>query len=128
MKEAITKEYEELYSKIAETEVEKWTRLVDVERECFLSQNASNLTNCGEVQRKMQENASIHDHVARDRYQKFKNTLSGLDKPMMQMRDDISMIKNKFESWSSFHFILQLVILTFYKELRAKRLSDGCPK
>ena len=71
----------------------------------FISQNASNLTNCGIVQRKLQENISIHDHGARDTYQKLKDTLSGLDKPIMQMRDDISITKNKFESRFSVAFI-----------------------
>ena len=50
----------------------------------------------------MQQNAYIYDHAARDTYHKLRDTLSGLDKPIMQMRDDISMIKNKFESWFFF--------------------------
>ena len=76
----------------------------------------------------MKEDAFIHDHTTRDTYQKLKDTLSRLDKPIMQMRDDIFMIKNNFESWSSFDCTFSPVSLTFYKELKEKRLSAGCPK
>ena len=57
-----------MYSKISETDVEKWIPLVDREREHYLSQPASNLTDYDEVQLAMKEDASTYDQLARDRY------------------------------------------------------------
>lgn len=44
LREAISKQYDELRSKISETEVDKWTRLADAEREHLLFPIISDLT------------------------------------------------------------------------------------
>ena len=107
LKEAITKQYDELYSKISETDVERWTQMADAEREHLVSQTASDLTDCEKVLRAMKEDASAHHQVARDTYQKLMDTLIGLDKPIMQMSDNLSMITENLESSSSFNFGLR---------------------
>ncbi len=106
LREAISKQYDELHSKISETEVDKWTRMVDAEREHLLFPITSNLTYCKKVARAMREDASAHDQMARDAYQKLKDTLSGLNKPIMQMSDQISTIQDKFNRSFSFTFTL----------------------
>ena len=103
LKEKITKQYDELYSKISETDVERWTQMADAEREQLLSQTASDLANCDKVLRAMKEDASAHDKVARGTYKKLMDTLIGLDKPIMQMSDNLSMITENLESSSSFN-------------------------
>ena len=99
------KQYDELRAKISETEVERWTKLVDVECEHVLFQTMSNLAYHRKVQRATREDATSHDQMLRD-------TLIGLNKPIVQMSDHISMLQDKFNSSFSFTFVLQLVILS----------------
>lgn len=93
--EAIRKQNDELRAKISETEVEKWTKLVDVEREHVLFPTTSNLAHHMIVQRAMREDTTTRDRILGD-------TLIGLNKPMVQMSDQISIIQDKFNS--SFFF------------------------
>ena len=95
MREAVAKQYDELQSKISETEVERWTHLVDVERKHVLFLAKLDMTNCMKVQLEMQADASKHHRILRD-------TLIRLNKPIMQMSDQISMIRDKFDSNFSF--------------------------
>ena len=97
--EAMRKQYDELRAKISETEVERWTKLVDVECEHVLSQTMSDLAYHRKVQRATREDATSHDQMLRD-------TLTGLNKPIVQMSNQISKIEDKFKSSFSFTFIL----------------------
>lgn len=99
------KQYDELRAKISETEVERWTKLVDVECEHVLFQTMSDLAYYRKVQRATREDATSHDQMLRD-------TLIGLNKPIIQMRDHISMLQDKFNSSFSFTLMLQPVILS----------------
>ena len=93
MREGITKQYDELHSKIleAEVEVEKWTPLVDREREPVLLPATLDLTHCIKVQRAERADASEDNQILRD-------TLIELEKPIMQMSNQLSLIQDKFES------------------------------
>ena len=116
LREAISKQYDELHSKISETEVEKWTRMADAEREHLLFPITSDLTDCKKVQRAMREDVSAHDQMARDTYEKLMDTLIGLNKPIIHISDQISTIQDKLKSSFSFtlHFIASNTDL--YKE------------
>ena len=107
--EAMRKQYDGLRAKISETEVEKWTKMVDVECENVLYQTRSNLANHRTVQRATRDDATEHDQMLRD-------TLTGLNKPIVQMSDQISMIQDRFNSSFSFTFISHPVILSHCQE------------
>ena len=89
--EAMRKQHDELWAKISETEVEKWTKLVDVQRKRVLLTVTSGLTYPVTVHRKMGEDATGY-------YQILKDTLLELNKPIVQMGDQISIIQDKFNS------------------------------
>ncbi len=116
LRETISKQYDELHSKISETEVEKWTRMADAEREHLLFPITSDLTDCKKVQRAIREDASAHDQMARDTYQKLMDILIGLNKPIIHISDQLSTIQDKLNSSFSFtlHFIASNTDL--YKE------------
>ncbi|CAF9943521.1 MAG: hypothetical protein ALECFALPRED_000540 [Alectoria fallacina] len=76
--EAMRKQYEELRAKISETEVERWTKLVDVECEHVLFQTMSDLAYHRKVQRATREDATSHDQMLRD-------TLIGLRAERMEV-------------------------------------------
>lgn len=99
------KQYDELRAKISETEVERWTKLVDVECEHVLFRTTLDLAYHRKVQRATREDATSHDQMLRD-------TLIGLNKPIVQMSDHLSMLQDKFNSSFSFTFMLQLLILS----------------
>lgn len=107
--EAIRKQYDDLRAKISETEVEKWTKLVDAEREYVLFPTTSDLTYHITVQRATREDATTHDQMLRD-------TLIGLNKPIVQMSEQISVIQDKFNSSFSSPRIFQPVILSSCQE------------
>ncbi|CAD6579294.1 MAG: hypothetical protein ASARMPREDX12_009118 [Alectoria sarmentosa] len=87
--EAMRKQYDELRAKISETEVERWTKLVDVECEHVLFRTTLDLAYHRKVQRATREDATSHDQMLRD-------TLVGLNKPIVQMSDYIYMLQDKF--------------------------------
>lgn len=91
MIEAIRKQYDELQAKISETEVEEWTKLVDAEREHVLFPTTLDFTYPIKVKQAMKEDATRHYHMLRD-------TLIGLNKPIMQMSDQVSIIQDNFNS------------------------------
>lgn len=107
--EAMRKQYDELRAKISETEVEKWTKLVDEECKHVLSQTMSDLTYHRKVQRATRDDVTSHHQMLRD-------TLIGLNKPIVQMSDQISMIQDRFNSSFSFSFIFHPVILSACQE------------
>lgn len=98
LREAVSKQYDELQSKISETEVERWTHLVDVERRHILPLAKWDITYCMKVQLAIRADTSKQHRILRD-------TLIRLNKPIMQMSDQTSMIWDKFESSFSFTFI-----------------------
>ena len=89
--EAMRKQHDELLAKISETEVEKWIQLVDGQRKRVLLSVASGLTYPATVHRKMGEDTTGY-------YQNLKDTLLELNKPIVQMGDQISIIQDKFKS------------------------------
>lgn len=121
MIEAVRKQNEELRAKISETEVERWTKLVDVEREQVLSHSKSDLAYHIKVQQATREDATTRDRMLR-------NTLIGLNKPIVQMSDQILIIQDRFNSSFSFASILQPVILNSCQEKSEKKSFAGCPK
>ena len=82
-------------AKISETEVEKWTKLVDVERKGISVPTASYLIYHVTVQRVMRNDATTKDQILR-------NALVGLNKPIMEMSDQISRIEDELTSTLSF--------------------------
>ena len=119
--EAMRKQYDELRAKISETEVERWTKLVDVECEHFLFQTMSDLAYHRKVQRATREDATSHDQMLRD-------TLIGLNKPIVQMSDHISMLQDNFNSSFSFTVMLQPVILSPCQKQSEQKSFAGCPQ
>ena len=103
--EAMRKQHDELRAKISETEVERWTKLVDVECEHVVSHTTSDLAYHRKVQRATREDNISHDQMLRD-------TLLGLNKPILQMSDQISMIQDRFNSSFSITFMLQSTALS----------------
>lgn len=102
--EAMRKQYDELRAKISETEVEKWTKLVDVECKHILSQTMSDLAYYRKVQRATRDDATSHNQMLTDAYMR-------LNKPIAQMSDHLSLIQDKFNSSCSFTLIFRQVIL-----------------
>ena len=91
MIDTIRKQYDELQAKISEVEVEKWTKLVDAESKYIVSTMMADLTYHSKVQRASREDATADIRLLRD-------MMSGLNKPIMQMNDQISMLQDKFDS------------------------------
>lgn len=119
--EAMRKQYDELRAKISETEVERWTKLVDVECERFLSQIMSDLAYHRKVQRTARDDATTHDRI-------LKDTLIGLNKPVVQMSDQLSRIQDRFNSTFPFTFIPHPVILSLCQEKSELKSLAGCPE
>ena len=91
MIDTIRKQYDELRTKISELEVEKWTKLVDAESKYTILTIMVDLTYHSIVQRASREDATADIRVLRD-------TMSGLNKPIMQMSDQMLMFQDKFDS------------------------------
>ena len=89
--DTIRKQYDELRAKISELEVEKWTKLVDAESKYTVFTIMADVTYHLIVQLASREDATAGIQVLRD-------IMSGLNKPIMQMSDQISMFQDKFDS------------------------------
>ena len=89
--DTIRKQYDELRAKISELEVEKWTKLVDAESKYTVFTTMADLTYRSIAQCASREDATADIRLLRD-------IMSGLNKPIMQMSDQISMFQDKFNS------------------------------
>ena len=84
-------EYAELLKRVSETEVEKWTRLVEEEREHVGLSIARALTYGMKVHQRAREDVTDQDQL-------LKRTLAEFKTPIVQMSDQISIIHDTFNS------------------------------
>jgi uncharacterized protein YecT (DUF1311 family) len=85
----LCKQYDELLTKISETEVDKWTKIAD--RDCKYA--ASNFWSC------LADVVEVQGKMAKDnakRYEQLKDILNKLDSPIMQIADGVATIQDKF--------------------------------
>ncbi|KAF7509247.1 hypothetical protein GJ744_008141 [Endocarpon pusillum] len=102
--EMMRKQYEELWSKITEVDVEKWARLVDVE-----------------LQRKLAKDTS-------KRYETLKTTLYKLDQPIMQMADQMSVFQdrlNREERVKIFQWMSKIEYRNHHEDLSKNLLAHS---
>ncbi|KAI9040339.1 uncharacterized protein KD926_008296 [Aspergillus affinis] len=83
----LRKEYDELWSKINETEVEKWAKLVDAE-----------------LNRKKAKQAS-------QQHDRLKTILHDMERPIMQITDQLAAIQDKLNSWFSLLALGQMLMI-----------------
>ena len=105
--DATRKQYDELRAKISELEVEKWTKLVDAESKYIVFTIMANLTYHLIVQRAWRDDATLYD-------QKLRDILGRLNKPIMHMSNQISIIQDKFDSSFLFTQILHPGLLSSF--------------
>ena len=89
--ETMRNEYAELLKRVSETEVEKWTRLVEEEREHVGLSIARALTYGMKVHQRAREDVTDQDQL-------LKRTLAEFKTPIVQMSDQISIIHDTFNS------------------------------
>lgn len=104
--DTIRKQYDELRAKISELEVEKWTKLVDAESKYTVFTIMADLTYHSIVQRASREDVTADIGFLMD-------IMSGLNKPIMQMSDQISIFQDKFNSKILFTRVFYSKILNF---------------
>ena len=106
MIDTIRKQYDELRAKISELEVEKWTKVVDAESKYTALKIMADLTYHSIVQRASREDATADIRV-------LKDLMNGLNRPIVQMSDQISMFQDKFNSRFSFTNLFGPTMLNF---------------
>ena len=84
-------EYEELLAKISETDVERWTKLVERERKYFPFSITLNFT-YGTVVHDRATEVSAHDTRV------LKETLAEFRLPVIQMSDQLAIMKDNLDS------------------------------
>ena len=123
--DTIRKQYDELRAKISELEVEKWTKLVDAESKyTVITIMASNygvpimadLTYHSKAQRASREDLTTDIRLLRD-------IMNGLNKPIMQMSDQMSMLQDKFDS----KFFFTLVLYSRMLNCGRRRANQNFP-
>lgn len=116
MIDTIRKQYDELRAKISELEVEKWTKLVDAECKYTVFTIMVDLTYRSIVQRASREDVTADIRLLRD-------VMSGLNKPIVQMSDRMSMFQDKFDS----KFLSTRVFLSMILKFGRRRADKSIP-
>ena len=116
MIDTICKQYDELRAKISELEVEKWTKLVDAESKYIVFTIMADLTYHSIVQRASREDVTADIRLLRD-------VMSGLNKPIVQMSDQMSMFQDKFDS----KFLSTRVFLSTILNFGRRRADKSIP-
>ena len=104
--DTIRKQYDELRAKISELEVEKWTKLVDAESTYTVLTIMADLTCLSKDQRASREDVTTDIRL-------LKRIMNRLNKPIMQMSDQISMFQDKFNSKFLFPEVFDSLMLNF---------------
>ena len=117
--ETIGSEYAELLKKVSETEVEKWTRLVEEEREHVDLSMARPQTYGMIVHQRAREDVTEQDQM-------LKHTLAELKTPIVQMSDKISTIHDTFSSKDYPLYVPYSFMLISCQEKSGKWCSAGC--
>ena len=112
-------EYAELLNKVSETEVEKWTRLVEEEREHVGLSIARAKTYGMKVHQRAREDVTEQDQM-------LKNTLAEFKTPIVQMSDQISIIHDTFNSKIYPLYLPYSLMLISYQEKSGEGCSAGC--
>ena len=116
MIDTVCKQYNELRAKISELEVEKWTKLVDAESKYTVFTIMADLTYHSIVQRVSREDVTADIRLLRD-------VMSGLNKPIVQMSDQMSMFQDKFDS----KFLSTRVFLSTILKFGRRRADKSIP-
>ena len=117
--ETIRSEYAELLKKVSETEVKKYTRLVEEERE-HLGWSIAQAQTYGII---------VHQRAREDvteQNQMLKHTLAEFKTPIVQMSDQISIIHDTFSSKDYPPYLPYSFMLISCQEKSGKRFSAGC--
>lgn len=114
-------EYTGLLEKVSETDVERWIKLVEEEREhvCLLIARAS--TYRMEVRERAREDFTEHEQRLRQTLAEFKN-------PIMRMSDQISIIHDTFDSKIYSIYVPYSLIPISCQEKSGKGCSAGCQR
>ena len=112
-------EYAELLKKVSETEVEKWTRLVEEEREHIDLSIVRAKTYGMKVHQRAREDVTKQD-------QTLKHTLAEFKTPIVQMSDQISIIHDTFNSNIYPPYVPHSFMLISCQEKSGKGCSAGC--
>ena len=89
--ETMRNEYTEILKRVSETEVEKWTRLVEEEGHYVLCSIVRAVTDGTKVHQRAREDVTKQDQMLKDTLAEFKT-------PIVQMSDQISSIHDTFNS------------------------------
>jgi hypothetical protein len=87
----LQKTFDELWESISEVEIEKWISLINAERKCSGNTNSTEPELSLKVQQTTAKNAAERD-------QQLKDILYQLDQPIIQIADQISAFRDRFES------------------------------
>ena len=117
--ETMRNEYAELLKKVSETEVEKWTRLVEEECEHIDLSIARAPTYGMIVHQRARESFTEQDQM-------LKNTLAEFKTPIVQMSDQISSIHDTFSSKNYPLYVPYSFMLISCQEKSGKWCSAGC--
>lgn len=105
--------------KISEIEVEKYTKLVETERENLRSSIAQALTYKINVNQRAREDATTHDQMLRQTLAEFKQ-------PILQASDQISIIYDSFNNKLYRAYRLHSLVLITYQEKSGEVYFAGC--